>query len=73
MTNADVFACYGTATITAGQLGAVASWRVAREWLLLVDAHAGLQDGTSTAISGPVTWPRVLSLTTFARVQWRYQ
>jgi hypothetical protein len=73
MTSVDVFACYGTATTTAAQLGGVATWRAGREWLLLVDAHAGIQDGTSPTATGTMTWPRLVSLTAFARVQWRYE
>ena len=73
MTSTNVFACYGTASTTAGQAGVLASWRVAREWLLLADTHVGYQDVHSISISGPVAWPKLYSLTTFVRVQWRYR
>jgi hypothetical protein len=72
-TNADLLACYGTAKTTAVQLGGFVSWRVGREWLLFADTHAGLQDATSTAVNGAVTWPKIWTVTGFARIQWRFQ
>ncbi|HMG57994.1 MAG TPA: hypothetical protein VK601_31050, partial [Kofleriaceae bacterium] len=71
MTSLDAFACYGTSTTVAAQAGALATWRVGREWLLLVDAHAGYRDVRSSSAAGPVAWPRVLSIASFIRVQWR--
>jgi len=72
MTSLDVFACYGTSRTTAAQAGALASWRIGREWLVLADAHAGLRDVRSASVAGPLAWPRVYSITSFVRVQWRY-
>jgi hypothetical protein len=73
MTSLDAFACYGTSRTTAAQAGALASWRIGREWLVLADAHAGYRDVRSTSIAGPVAWPNVYSITSFIRVQWRYR
>lgn len=73
MTSLDAFACYGTSTTQAVQAGALATWRIGREWLLLADAHAGVRDVRSASVAGPVAWPRVLSITSFIRVQWRYR
>jgi hypothetical protein len=80
------FACYGTSTTTAAQTGALVSWRVGREWLLIADTHVGYQrvgshfvtamtpgDPTSPLVDMPVAWPRVISVTGFVRVQWRYR
>jgi hypothetical protein len=69
----DVFACYGSSTTTAAQAGALVTWRLAREWLLLADTHLGYQDISGTSIAGPLVWPHVYSVTAFARVQWRYR
>ena len=71
MTSLDAFACYGTSTTTAAQAGALASWRIGREWLLVADAHGGYRDARSTSIAGPVAWPKVYSVTSFIRLQWR--
>jgi hypothetical protein len=71
MTSLDAFACYGTSTTIAGQAGALVSWRIGREWLLVADAHAGYRDVRSTSIAGPVAWPKVTSVTSFVRLQWR--
>jgi hypothetical protein len=73
MTSLNVFGCYGSSDTKAAQAGALASWRVAREWLLLADVHVGYQDAHSTSINGPVDWPRVYSVTAFTRIQWRYR
>jgi hypothetical protein len=73
MTSLDPLACYGTAKINAAQAGVLASWQLAREWLLLADTHLGYQDSRSSSPSGPVDWPTVYSLTVFTRVQWRYR
>jgi hypothetical protein len=73
MTSLDAFACYGTSRTTAAQAGALASWRIGREWLVLADVHAGYRDVRSTSIAGPVAWPKVYSITSFIRVQWRYR
>jgi hypothetical protein len=80
------FACYGTSTTTAGQAGALVSWRVAKEWLLIADVHVGYQkigsrylvpmdaaDPTSPLVDLPVAWPTVVSVTGFMRLQWRYR
>ena len=79
-------ACYGTSTTTAGQAGALVSWRIGKEWLLIADAHAGYQkigsrylvpmdptDPMSPLIDLPVAWPTVVSITGFLRLQWRYR
>jgi hypothetical protein len=73
MTSLDALACFGAARTSAAQLGALASWRVGREWLVLLDAHLGLRSVTSTSIEGTVDYPTATSVTTFARVQWRYR
>ena len=73
MTSLDAFACFGTSRTTAAQAGALASWRIGREWLVLADAHAGYRDVDSTSIAGPIAWPKVYSITSFVRVQWRYR
>lgn len=72
-TSLAVLDCYGSSTMAAAQAGLLGSWRVAREWLLLADTHLGVQDVESTTINGQVTWPRMLSVTVFARAQWRYR
>ncbi|MEO8701884.1 MAG: hypothetical protein ABI867_17700 [Kofleriaceae bacterium] len=69
----DLFRCFSASTTEAAQAGVLGSYRVAREWLVLLDAHAGLQKLDSVTLMGPVTFPRVFSLTMFARVQWRYR
>jgi hypothetical protein len=69
----DVLACYGAAKTTAAQAGALASWRIAREWLLVIDAHLGARDVTATSLGGVVEYPTAYSLTAFARAQWRYR
>lgn len=69
----DVFACFSTATTGAAQAGALGSYRLGREWLFLLDAHVGVSEIESITVMGPVTYPRVLSVTSFARVQWRYR
>ncbi len=82
----DPLSCYGTASTSGGQAGALATWRVAKEWLLIVDGHVGYQqsgshylvpmdaaDPASPLVDLPVNWPRVLSVTGFVRVQWRYR
>jgi hypothetical protein len=71
MTSLDAFACYGTSTTIAAQTGALASWRIGREWLVIADVHAGYRDVRSTSIAGPFTWPKVYSITSFIRLQWR--
>jgi len=73
MTSLDAFACYGTSSTVAAQAGALASWRIGREWLLLADLHAGYRDVRSASIAGPIAWPHVYSLTSFLRIQWRYR
>jgi hypothetical protein len=85
-TSVSPFACYGTATTTAGQAGALVSWRVAKEWLVIADAHVGYQqinsrylvpmdptDPSSPLVDLPVAWPTVVSVTGFLRLQWRYR
>jgi hypothetical protein len=73
MTSLDAFACFGTSTTTAAQAGALASWRVGRDWLILADLHAGYRDVRSTTIAGPLSWPTLYSVTSLLRVQWRYR
>ncbi|HTR55822.1 MAG TPA: hypothetical protein VMJ10_34335 [Kofleriaceae bacterium] len=79
-------ACFGTSSVDAGQGGALFSWRVAREWLLVADAQLGYQrlrstfttpmtpgDPSSPLEMLPVHWPGAFSITGFARLQWRYR
>jgi len=73
MTSLEVLACFGASSTSAAQLGALASWRVGREWLVLADAHLGIRDVTSRSIDGTVDYPTATSVTGFARVQWRYR
>ena len=73
MTSLDAFACYGTSTTVAAQAGALASWRVGREWLVIADAHAGYRDVSSLGVAGPIARPKVVSITSFIRIQWRYR
>lgn len=73
VTSMDASACFGTSRTVAAQAGALASWRIGREWLVLADVHVGYRDASSTSIAGPVAWPRVYSVTSFIRVQWRYR
>jgi hypothetical protein len=73
MTSLDPFVCYGDAKTTAAQAGALASWRIGREWLVLADLHAGYRDVRAAGIAGPIAWPTVTSITSFVRVQWRYR
>jgi hypothetical protein len=73
MTSLDAFACYGTSRTVAAQAGALASWRIGREWLVLGDLHAGYRDVRSTSIAGPIAWPHVYSIASFIRIQWRYR
>jgi hypothetical protein len=85
-TSTTPFACYGTSTTTGGQAGALVSWRIAKEWLLIADAHVGYQrinsrylvpmdptDPSSPLVDLPVAWPTVVSVTGFLRLQWRYR
>ncbi len=84
-TSTDPLACYGTSSTTAAQAGVLVSWRVAREWLLIADTHVGYQtvgshylapmngDPMAPLVDTPVAWPTVVSVTAFARVQWRYR
>ena len=72
-TSMDLFSCYGASKITAGQIGVLASWRVGREWMVLVDSHVGARKVTSATADGMVETPRAYSITTFARLQWRYR
>ena len=84
-TSSDPLACYGTSTTSAAQVGVLVSWRVAREWLLIADTHVGYQtvgshylapmngDPMAPLVDTPVAWPTVVSVTAFARVQWRYR
>lgn len=69
----DVFACFSTSTTGAVQAGMLGSYRLAREWLFLLDTHIGVQDVESASVMGAVAFPRVLSMTVFARAQWRYR
>jgi hypothetical protein len=69
----DPLACYGTATSRAAQAGILASLRAGRDWLVLLDGHVGVRDAESTTAGASVSWPRVLSLAAFARLQWRYE
>jgi hypothetical protein len=73
MTSLDAFACYGSSRTVAVQAGALATWRIGREWLVLADAHAGYRDVRSASIAGPIAWPKVVSITSFIRFQWRYR
>ncbi len=69
----DVFSCYGASQVLAGQAGLLATWRVGREWLLLLDSHFGLRDTQSSSVNGVFDYPRAYSVTAFARLQWRYR
>ncbi len=73
MTSLTPLACYGTSTTVAAQAGALASWRIGREWLVIADVHAGYRDVRSVGVSGPIAWPKVTSIASFVRIQWRYR
>lgn len=73
MTSLAPLDCYGRSRTTAAQGGALMTWRASREWLLVADAHAGTQAVSSVTLAGTTEWPRVLSLTAFLRLQWRYR
>lgn len=68
-----VTSCFGRVTVSAAQVGVLASWRLGREWLVLVDSHLGVRDMTAASVQGKVDYPTMYSLTAFARVQWRYR
>lgn len=73
MSSLDPLVCYGQSSTTAAALGVLASWRASREWLLVADAHAGYHDVESTDVTSSIDWPRVFSIATFLRLQWRYR
>jgi hypothetical protein len=73
MTSLDAFACFGASKTTAAQAGALVTWRIGRDWLVLADAHAGYRDVRSTTLAGPLSWPKLYSVTSLLRVQWRYR
>jgi hypothetical protein len=72
-TSLDALACYGMSKILLAQAGALATWRVSREWLLLADVHVGYRDITSTTLASEVAWPSVYTISGFVRAQWRYR
>lgn len=69
----DALACYGRSRSVLAQAGALATWRVSREWLFLADLHLGYRDITSTTLAREVAWPSVYTVTSFVRVQWRFR
>jgi hypothetical protein len=69
----DLFACFSSSTTAAAQTGILGSYRVAREWLVLLDTHVGVHDVEARSLTGTTSFPRVLSLSMFARAQWRYR
>ncbi len=72
-TSLDALACYGTTKVVLAQAGALATWRVSREWLLLADLHVGYRDITSTTLATQVPWPKVYTVSGFVRAQWRFR
>ncbi len=72
-TNLAALSCLGAAETRAAQVGALVSWRVGAEWVVLADAHVGVRDSTSTNLTSMVTWPRVVAFTGLLRLQWRYR
>jgi hypothetical protein len=73
MNSMNALSCYSAARQSAAQLGVLGTWRVSREWLLLADLHLGYRDVDSISVDGTLTWPRVYSITSFVRLQWRYR
>lgn len=72
-TSLDALACYGMTRVVLAQAGALATWRVSREWLLLADLHAGYRDITSRTLASEVVWPNVYTVSAFVRAQWRFR
>ena len=72
MDSLDVLRCFSASRTATAQAGVLGSYAVAREWLFLLDTHVGVQDVASATIMGEVRYPRVLSVSVFARAQWRY-
>lgn len=68
----EVLTCYGLTSTQLVQVGALASWRVSREWLVLADTHIGYRDSSSTTLVGEITWPHVYTVSGFVRAQWRF-
>jgi hypothetical protein len=73
MDSSDVFQCFSISKSTVVEGGALASYRIAREWLFLLDGHVGVQDARASTLMGTLDYPHVLSFTMFARAQWRYR
>jgi hypothetical protein len=72
-TELDNVACFGTSSTTAGQVGALTTFRASSAWLVLFDGHLGLRRSASIdAQTQEVLWPTVLSWTAFLRLQWRF-
>ncbi len=72
-TTLDPLACHGTARSTAAQVGGLLTLRAGSEWLLLIDGHLGVRDAESSTVGAMVEWPRVVSVSGFARLSWRYR
>ncbi|MBL0213318.1 MAG: hypothetical protein IPQ07_05515 [Myxococcales bacterium] len=71
-TSLEVLTCYGLTRTQLAQVGALASWRVSREWLVLADAHVGYRDSTSSTLAGQIVWPHLYTVSGFVRAQWRF-
>jgi hypothetical protein len=71
MDSLDVFACFSSSKTRAIETGALATTGGTR--VVLLDSHVGLHDVEATSIMGTIDYPRVLSVTVFARAQWRYR
>jgi len=66
-------ACFGTSNTTAFQAGVLTTFRANNAWLVLFDGHLGVRSTSSIdTATQTVSWPSVLSLTAFVRLQWRY-
>lgn len=69
----DPLACLGTSTVRGLDGGALLTLSAGPDWLVLLDAHGGLDDTDATFAGRAVTWPRSYWLSAFARLQWRYR
>jgi hypothetical protein len=71
---AEPWRCYGASSVFAVQVGAQLVARSAPHWLFLLDAHWGIEKVKSQDImSQAITYPNLMSLTGYARVQYSFR
>ncbi len=69
----NALSCYGRSKVTAAQLGVQASLQSAKNWLLLLDGHWGIERVEShDAMEQPIKLPTVQSIAAFVRLQYRF-